>query len=431
MCYRIVSLCLIVLVLFSCRERKTPPMPIDGVTRQGNTAFPYAQIDVDAQIFTVNNQRDTLLFGRKGLIIYVPANTFVSKRNRGNMELILKEYDQPGAALAQNISNNSNQKDLLQYSKIIHLDARQGETQLKLAPENDLMVHFKREEDDPPLKLWYGTPQAWRVLKYDEPKLFSHVLTIGPYQDIKFTNRQSSESWEAVHFKLSPEEENRIWKARKHLHLEWTLDKNGQAKNWRFREQIDPIVEARILKTVQNYPNCIPYKDERGKAQAVDMEFAFHVYESEPNYTRNLNYLTIWGKPYAALKKCNLNHVDDVELNYHIYNLYTLGWIAAAAKVQPQNAVDLMVKLEPSVLAEVKLFLQRSKVVLQGKRDGDAVRFEGLPKDEPLQIIAFGHGPQQVLWATSNANSSDGIVSGLSFEPSSYDDIKLALAKVH
>jgi hypothetical protein len=107
-----------------------------------------------------------------------------------------------------------------------------------------------------------------------------------------------------------------------------------------------------------------------------------------------------------------------------------LGWLAAGQETDILETVDLIVELEPSVIAEVKIFLKNSKAVLMGKREGNSIVFEGLPEDEPLSVFALSQRGEQPLLAVATANSSDGIVENLKFSKASYEEIRSTLKTV-
>jgi len=102
--------------------------------------FPYEKIDIKPSLFTIDNRKDTLLFGKTGLIIYVPANAFLTKKY-SPVELLIKEYSSTSTVMAQTISNTSIDNKLLTASTIIHIQAKQGQHNLILSPDKDIRLH--------------------------------------------------------------------------------------------------------------------------------------------------------------------------------------------------------------------------------------------------------------------------------------------------
>lgn len=419
---------LLQLLVFSCRETTTPT--IDTITQRSASAFSYAPLDVQPIKFTLDNSRDTFLFGKTGLLIYVPARAFIGRGSNTMVDLYLKEYQKPQESLAQRISNSSSNQELLTASTIIHLEAKQGMSNMYLAPQKELLLHFERVPKAPQVKLWRGTPQAWQAADFDRPTLFNHMLKIGAYQERQFKNGQSIEAWEKQHLAISEAEQNDLWeKDLAFLHLNYTIDKKGHLKEVAFKEPVTHDFQRKILKAMKQYPLCKPHVVE-GKAQEVTCEYAFHVHQAEPKYKENLAYLQLLQDQYPPLKAKGIEHIDHLELQYHIFNVDKMGWLAAAQAVEIPKAVDLIVELEPAYMAEVKVFLKESKAVLMGRRDGNSVLFEDLPAGEPLSIVAFTLRGEQPLLATAEANASDGVVENLKFSKASYEEIRQAFKEV-
>lgn len=419
---------LVQLLVFSCRE--TTPRTINTITERSASAFSYDPLDVQPIKFTLDNSRDTFLFGKTGLLLYVPARAFLGRGSNTTIDLYLKEYKKPHESLGQRISTSSDNHELLTASTIIHLEAKQDMSTMFLAPDKELLLHFERLPKTPKIKLWHGAPQAWEAANFDRPTLFNHLLKIGAYKEREFANGTSIEAWEKKYLAISDEDQEDLWKNdHAYLHLSYTIDKKGHLKEVAFKEPVDHYFQRRILEVMQQYPLCIPPL-VKGQPQEVTCEYAFHVHQAEPKYKENLNYLQLLRDQYPPLKAKGIEHIDHAEAQYHIFNIDKMGWLAAAQAVHVPKTVDLVIQLEPAIMAEVKIFLKESKAVLMGKRDGNRIVFEDLPENAPLSILAFTQQGQQPLLATSEANSSDGIVEDLTFANASYADIRNAFKKI-
>lgn len=424
-CY---SLLLLLSLSVACDNSNSPA--IDST--RGPALFSYSAIDIEPTQFVIDNTRDTLLFGKSGLILYVPAQSFVLRKKGTPVEILLKEYNKPSEILTQRISNTSADQELLRSNHILHIQAKQGSQDVPLAPRHDLRIHVqcnKKDPHDDSITLWRGEPTAWSPLKYDRPKLFSHVLRIGKHKDLAFQDGSSVKAWEKANLSFTKEEEIRIWDYQKYLYLYYTITKTGEITNVSFKEEVDPEFEAKILKNMKDHPKCMPYI-ENGKAVDIKCQYDFHVHEAEPKYRNDLHYLDILKGNYPELKRKKITHIDNLELKYHIFNIGRLGWIATAHAEKPKKTVNLNVKLAASFATEVKVFLKKSKVILSGIRQGNEVNFPLIPDNEPIEIVAFGEKNKQPQMASLKANSSDGIIN-LNLSPSSYDAIKEALQKLN
>ena len=415
-------------LVLSCTDQ--PPKPIDTELKRSGGAFSYAHLDVQPTTFVINNQRDTFLCSKNNLI-YVPAQAFITKDQTSQVELYLKEYTQPGECLTQNIATTTINQQLLLSSTILHLEARQGPDPVKLAPDQQLRVHILRHADqaDETMTLWGGTPEAWRPVPFDRPRLFNHRLKIGSYRARHFANGHSIDAWEKQHLSISPEEEQVLWNDRPSLHLYFTINPNGKIEQVSFKEPITNDFQRRILQEMADYPQCRPHL-VNGVTQSIQCEYVFRVRQTDPKYREDLDYLNAITRNKAALAPRVPNHIDNLELKYHIFNIQKLGWLAAAKAQTVEKTADLVVQVAPDVSAQVKVLLQDSKAIVLGTVQENGVVFRGLPQNKDIQIIAFGHRANQPVYAEAQANSSDGIVQTLPFEPTSTEGMRHAIRQV-
>jgi len=391
--------------------------------------FSYQSIDVSPTKFSISNNRDTLLFSPNGLIIFVPAFSFVLPQQDVPVDILLKEYSNPTDILAQNISTQCQDGTLLIANNIIHLSVQQQGKNVNLAPHHDLRLHIKRNKSNKDIVLWRGEPLAWSELPFDHPKLFSHFLRMGRYKRVKLASGQSLRAWEKENLSKTAEDEDRLWKKQKYIFLDYTITKEGKITNLSFREKVDKAFERKIWNNMKKHPPCVPFK-KNGKAIATQCEYHFHVHQTEPKYRNDAAYLDILHRDYPFLKEKKLDHIDKVELQYHIFNIGRLGWIAAAKTMPTENTVDFKIPIQQDFIAEVKAVLEQSKTVVKGTIEDGYVLFKGVPNNEPIQIIGFGEKDKQPLLASIKAGSADQLDKTFAFANSSYDKIKAKLKQL-
>lgn len=404
---------------------------IDDDVQRSAGDFSYDRLDVRPNAFVINNHQDTFLWSQNNTLIYVPANAFLTDKNNHQVELYVKEYTCAGESLAQEISTITTDHRLLTSSTILHLEARQGNSEIPLQPRQELRLHFLRPQSPSShsLSLWGGQPQAWTPLDFDRPKLFNHMLKIGPYNTKKFANGQTIDSWEKEHLGIRPDEEQLLWKEKPFLHLRFVINKRGMIENLRFKEPVTNRFQRRIIQEMATYPRCRPYMIN-GAPQRVQCEYAFHVHQAEPKYREDVSYIHAIQRNKTILETRNVDHIDDLELKYNIFNTKQLGWLAVGRAQPIQQGVDLIVELEADIAADVKVLMHESRAIILGRRQGNQVLFEGLPKNKAIHVIALGQRAKQPIYAEALANSSDGTISELSFNRTSYEELRTVIREM-
>lgn len=423
--YSFASIGLLFLLVVACKNSNAP------IEHSGAPQFfSYKSIDVSPTKFSIANNRDTLLFSPNGLIIYVPAFSFVLPQQGVPVDIVLKEYTNPSDILAQNISNQSQEQELMVANSIIHLAVEQQGKPVNLAPHHDLRLHFKRNKANKDIVLWRGEPLAWSKLPFDHPKLFSHFLRMGRYRKVELANGKPLRTWEKENLSMTKEDEERLWEKQKYIFLDYTITKEGNITNLSFREKVDKAFERKIWKSMKAHPPCVPFK-QNGKAIDTKCEYHFHVHQAEPKYRNDAPYLDILHSGYAELKAKNIDHIDKLELKYHIFNIGRLGWIAAAKTMPSRNLVDIKIPIKQDFIAEVKAFLEQSKTIVKGTIEDGHVLFKGVPNNEPIQIVGFGEKDKQPLFASIKAANANKVAGTLAFSNSSYDKIKAQLQQLN
>lgn len=416
-------------LVLSCTD--PAPRIIDDDVQRSAAAFSYASLDVRPVTFVIDNRRDTFLWGRNDVLLYIPAEAFLTEQDNHQVELYLKTYTQPGESLAQDIAMTTADQRLLTSCTILHVEARQGQDALRLVPRKELRLHIiKPTQPIGELSLWSGQPHTWQPIDYDRPKLFNHMLKIGPYKEEKFADGQSIIKWEKDHLYISLEEEQMLWHQEPYLHLRYSINEQGMIEEVSFKEPIKNDFQRRILQEMASYPRCRPYLVD-GKPERVVCEYAFHVHQAEPKYREDNAYIQAIERNQSVLNTHNIDHIDDLELKYCIFNTKQLGWMAIAEAQAIEQSVDLIVELEPDVFADVKVLLSDSKAIVRGIRQGNEVLFRGLPKDKAIRVIALGNRANQPVYAEAFANSSDGVLESLPFEATSYEEIRSAIRQVN
>lgn len=423
----------IMIVLFGMVLSCTDPAPrlIDGEVQRSAGNFSYDRLDVRPNAFVINNHRDTFLWSQNNTLIYVPANAFLTKKNNQQVELYLKEYTCAGESLAQEISTTTADHQLLISSTILHIEARQGNSKIPLQHRQELRLHFLHPNGPSGqlLSLWSGQPQAWVPLDFDRPKLFNHMLKIGPYNAKKFADGETIDSWEKEHLGIRPDEEQLLWQEKPFLHLRFVINKRGMIEDVRFKEPVTNRFQRRILQEMASYPRCHPHIVD-GVPQRVQCEYAFHVHQAEPKYREDVVYIHAIQRNKTVLKPRGIDHIDHLELKYNIFNTKQLGWLAVGRAQPIQQGVDLIVELKADIAADVKILMRESRAIILGKRKGNQVLFEGLPKNKAIRVIALGRRANQPIYAEALANSSDGTVSDLSFNHTSYEELRTVIRQM-
>jgi hypothetical protein len=112
-----------------------------------------------AQTFLVDAAKDTVVVGRKGTRIKFPKNCFVDstgKEIKGQVEITLKEFNNIRDFISNRLSTTTTDGRILSSSGMVFLDARAGNSSLRLKDASPLTIMFPRIVDSDIANLFSG-----------------------------------------------------------------------------------------------------------------------------------------------------------------------------------------------------------------------------------------------------------------------------------
>ena len=120
---------------------------------------PISVDNIGSQIFTINSETDTVLFGEKGTLITIKKNSFHDGEGnivQGEVNVELKEIISQTDLIFSGLTTTSD-GSLLETNGMIYLNVRQNNQQLSLDKKCKIGVIVPAKEINPEMKLFYGT----------------------------------------------------------------------------------------------------------------------------------------------------------------------------------------------------------------------------------------------------------------------------------
>lgn len=142
----------------------------------------------ESQKFSVYGNRDTLVVGENGTILFIPKGTFVNDRNEvveGKVEIELIEASTVSDFLMNGLQTVSNE-EILQSGGMVFIDATFNNELIRIASGKEISVEIKSDWIDPKMKLFKGDLSN-NILNWTEPrKLASDYLISVPLELLEF-----------------------------------------------------------------------------------------------------------------------------------------------------------------------------------------------------------------------------------------------------
>ena len=121
----------------------------------------FSSLQTPAQEFVINCDRDTIIHGRQGTSVYIPAGSFKSvkgKTLRGQLTIKLKEFYEIADMVGHKLATASNE-EMLATGGMLHIEALQDNEKLVLKAQSSLKVEMPTERFDPDMQLFYGAEE--------------------------------------------------------------------------------------------------------------------------------------------------------------------------------------------------------------------------------------------------------------------------------
>jgi hypothetical protein len=144
---------------------------------QPNLASFFDRMKDPEQQFEIAVDRDTLLFGKEGTVLFVPRNSFVSPKGKvsGNISLQLAECYTYPQMMAYGLATVSDGLPLV-TGGMLRIEAMQNEQPLLLANGRSLKVSMPMSEYDPEMQLFLSKPRL--DVEYREKMLPNPQLVV-------------------------------------------------------------------------------------------------------------------------------------------------------------------------------------------------------------------------------------------------------------
>lgn len=149
----------------SSQQETTFELP--ATNELGGTDWADADRNLPTQVFTIDPDKDTVIETSGGIIFAIPAGAFIGAKDPMTIEVreALTSFDVMKAGLSTT-SNGA----LLETGGMFYLNARNGETSLKLNPEKPVCANVPTDEIRPGMQLFDGERQADGSINWVNPK---------------------------------------------------------------------------------------------------------------------------------------------------------------------------------------------------------------------------------------------------------------------
>lgn len=134
---------------------------------------------LESQFYNVKNGADTILETQNGMLVVLPNDGFVSASGevvQGDITLEIKEAFDPASIMQSGLSTTSDGK-MLETGGMFYIKAFQNGEELKINPDDPMVVDIPTQQKDKKMMLFDGEVQEDGSINWTDPKKFENWLT--------------------------------------------------------------------------------------------------------------------------------------------------------------------------------------------------------------------------------------------------------------
>jgi mono/diheme cytochrome c family protein len=147
---------------------------LPALNEEGTSVWADADKNLPTQIFTINPEKDTVLETDGGIVFAVPAGAFLNAKEPLTLEV--REALTPTDIMKAGLSTTSDGQ-LLETGGMFYINARNGETSLKINPAKPVYANVPTKEIKPGMMLFTGERKPDGSINWKNPRKLEKQLT--------------------------------------------------------------------------------------------------------------------------------------------------------------------------------------------------------------------------------------------------------------
>ncbi len=414
------------------------------------------QLLIPSEQLSIDNSRDTLLIGAKGTIIYFEKESFELPSGaspKGKISIQLKECYSNSDIVRENLSTVSDGK-LLESRGMINITAFSGNQELQLKQGKKFIIHFPKKigDDKKLMNLFYAENNTksknWKIDSLSLLKFFAfltnysfdgftkdgdkiHQFGVLRYDTLGDLFSYFNQNLDTKKFPIPKDS------SEKSIRINFSLDKNGKAENIKIR--VDSIGETigELINSQQPYLyqfiSQLPEMNqlfEEDLVTPIKNPIELNIIAGYfPNSFKGIeNYYNLFNKKYAAYKNNSVLNINEVELNYYIFNASKLGWINCDYFWNtPDEKIDYVIETHNSSKLNVKLIFKNAKSIMDGVKEGNNYVFKNVPINQDVKVVIVTQQREKPQLSVTETKTSKKVFNTFNFKDFSLSELEKEL----
>ncbi len=456
----------------SSDKKKNRNIPVNSISEIKSILSP------TTENFEIKVNEETILKGKKGTSIYIPANAFQFEDGTEPKESItieLKECFSLTDMIFENLQTISGER-ILETNGMIYVNAEVEGKKLTVKKDKAFVVGFPKNGLDKKMDLFYEfklndsiktwvpdykffetkSPQEtvveldtlnlieddigyqieypiemtedlydygyWislRTATFDEIKLLGRDETIVEYIE----NKKNVDSIGAMLFYKNN------WRAD----FDFNIDKKGKMFNFKPNKDIGIKYNKEALKIAKKLFKSAPAFDSKSHKEGIkdDWEYTLGITSS-----RSINWNRFKQKfrnQYSNYKKTAIQKIDPNALEYYMFSATEMGWINCDKfwDIEDSEKTDFIVKTNNPSKTKIQIIFKDIKSIMTGTYDNGVLVFKNIPKGKEIKVIGISYSNGKPTLAVGESMTDSKEFELKEFKEFTLDQLETELNKLN
>ena len=374
-------------------------------------------LSTKTETFEINQKRDTLIYCKKGVVLFLPANCLQFKDGSSfvkPVKLEVKECNSLKDFLGENLSTVSGNK-LLETAGMINIKATVDDKEVYLKKDEEYAIYFpKNEKKQKGMKLFYGNRNAdgqmdWtlktdskknvaivepsendlkdKLLYKSEIKICGGTVGVGR-TDVEWKFKEGTQTVQDYfksNYKVPENIINDFPASSLGVEISLKFDLEGKVKNLIFENKCTKEHTKMLSDFFYSMP---PVETSTMGMFNTDREYTLKFRRaSDFDFDK---YNEQFKKKYCSFKDKAITKIDKSELNYYVFTATKFDWINCDKFWNTSDEkIIFCVTANHSNETTIKIVFSDYNSIMDGTLSGDKYIFSNVPIKSKIKIIGI------------------------------------------
>ncbi|PNQ74052.1 hypothetical protein C1T31_06950 [Hanstruepera neustonica] len=471
----IISGILIASLLFtncSSDKKKNRNIPVESITEIDSILSPITEN------FEIQGNQESVIKGKKGTSIYIPANAFQFTDGTEPKETItikIKECFSLTDMISENLHTVSGDK-ILETNGMVYLNAEADGKKLSIKQGKAIAIGFPKNGLDKEMDLFYefklnDSVKTWipdykffetkstteTVVEIDSLDLIGEdigyeieypiemtedlydygywiSLRTATFDEIKLLNREET----VVDFIENPKNIDSVnahlfYKNNWRADFDFYINKKGEIYNLRPNKDIGITYNKQALKIARELFESLPPFDIENYERDIrnDWDYSLGIMSS-----RSINWKRFKQKfrnQYSDYTNQAIQKIDQNTLQYYMFSATEMGWINCDRfwDIEDSEKTDFIVKTNNPTETKIQIIFKDIKSIMTGTYENGVLVFKNIPKGKEIKVIgiSYSNGKPTLAVGESFTDSKDFELTN--FQEFTLDQLEIELNKLN